>query len=82
VAERAVEVRRIASELKPITNPNMNSDLVTAIALANAALEGALANVEINLDSIKPESAEDEAFVAETRVRAATLKASVEGLHR
>ena len=82
VAERAVEVRRIASELKPITNPNMNSDLVTAIALANAALEGALTNVEINLDSIKPESAEDEAFVAETRVRAATLKASVEGLHR
>jgi glutamate formiminotransferase / formiminotetrahydrofolate cyclodeaminase len=74
VAEKVVEVRRIAYELKPITNPNMNSDLITAIALANAALEGALANVEINLDSIKPESAEDEAFVAKARRRAAGLK--------
>ncbi len=75
VAERAVEVARIAAALKPITNPNMHSDLITAIALARAALEGALANVEINLDSIKPGSPEDEAFVAETRKRAAELRA-------
>src|SRR6202161_3517760 len=52
VAEKASEVRRIAEELKPITNPNMGSDLTTAIALANAGLEGSLANVEINLDSL------------------------------
>jgi hypothetical protein len=45
VAEKAVEVARIASQLKPISNPNMSSDLATAISLAGAALEGALANV-------------------------------------
>ncbi len=53
VAEKVVEVAEIAPSLKPITNPNMKSDLTTAIALARAALEGALANVEINLDSLK-----------------------------
>jgi formiminotetrahydrofolate cyclodeaminase len=74
VAERAAEIARIATELKPISNPNMASDLITSIALAGAAIEGALANVAINLDSIKPESAEDEAFVSETRQRAAGLK--------
>jgi glutamate formiminotransferase/formiminotetrahydrofolate cyclodeaminase len=74
VAERVVEVSQIAATLRPITNPNMSSDLITAIALANAALTGALANVEINLTSIKPETPEDEAFVAQTRKRAAALK--------
>jgi len=71
VAERAVEVAQIAEKLKPITNPNMKSDLTTAIGLATAALTGALANVEINLESLK-----DEAFVKQTRSRAA----EVEGL--
>ncbi|MGD0682331.1 MAG: glutamate formimidoyltransferase [Terracidiphilus sp.] len=75
VAEKAVEVVRIATSLQPITNPNMKSDLTTAIALARAALEGALANVAINLDSIKPESPAAETFVSETRKRAAALKA-------
>src|SRR5450631_2607779 len=69
VAEKVVEVAKIATKLKPITNPNMKSDLTTAIALAKAALEGALANVEINLDSLK-----DEAFVNETRKRAVALR--------
>jgi glutamate formiminotransferase / formiminotetrahydrofolate cyclodeaminase len=69
VAEKVVEVARIATSLRPITNPNMKSDLTTAIALARAALEGALANVDINLDSLK-----DDAFVTETRKRAAALK--------
>jgi len=69
VAEKVVEVAQIATNLRPITNPNMKSDLTTAIALAKAALEGALANVEINLDSLK-----DEAFVNETQKRAAALK--------
>ena len=75
VAEKAAEVARIAARLQPITNPNMKSDLTTAIALSRAALEGALANVAINLDSIKPESPEDEAFVSVTRKRAEELKA-------
>jgi len=74
VAEKVVEVAKIAADLKPITNPNMESDLTTAIALANAALEGALANVEINLDSLKKDSPKDEAFVNETRKRAGALR--------
>jgi formiminotetrahydrofolate cyclodeaminase len=74
VAERAVKIAEIANELKPISNPNMESDLVTAIALAKAALEGALSNVAINLDSIEPGVPEDESFVAATRVRASALR--------
>ena len=76
VAEKVVEVRRIAKELKPITNPNMGSDLTTAIALANAGLEGSLANVQINLDSLDHESDEDGSFVTQTRNRAEALKAA------
>ena len=74
VAEKVVEVAKIATNLKPITNPNMKSDLTTAIALAKAALEGALANVEINLDSLKKDSPKDEVFVSATGERAALLK--------
>jgi glutamate formiminotransferase/formiminotetrahydrofolate cyclodeaminase len=79
VAEKVVEVAEIAAKLRPITSPNMKSDLTTAIALAKAALEGALANVEINLDSLendslKNDSPKDDGFVAETRRRALTLK--------
>ena len=70
VAERAREVAVIAEGLKPITNPNMKSDLTTALALARAAMEGALANVEINLESVK-----DTGFVAESRKKAALLHA-------
>ena len=69
VAERAAEVARIAEKLGPITSPNMKSDLTTAVALAGAALTGALANVEINLESLK-----DEKFVSETRGKANTLR--------
>ena len=69
VAERAREVAGIIETLKPITNPHMKSDLTTALALARAAMEGALANVEINLESLK-----DQAFAADTRKRALALK--------
>jgi glutamate formiminotransferase / formiminotetrahydrofolate cyclodeaminase len=68
VAERAREVIGIIEGLQPITNPNMKSDLTTATALARAAIQGALANVEINLESLK-----DSAFAAETRKKAAAL---------
>jgi glutamate formiminotransferase / formiminotetrahydrofolate cyclodeaminase len=68
VAERADEIARMAQALEPMTNPNMKSDLVTAIALARAAVTGALANVEINLASIK-----DQGFVAQARERASCL---------
>ena len=75
VAEKAAEVAQIAARLKPVTNPTMFSDLITGIALADAARTSALANVETNLDSFKPESPEDEAFVADTAKRMAALKA-------
>jgi glutamate formiminotransferase len=53
VAERAKEVGDLAAKLGPLTNPKMKSDLTTSSALARAAIEGAMANVEINLASIK-----------------------------
>jgi glutamate formiminotransferase/formiminotetrahydrofolate cyclodeaminase len=70
VAEKAHEVAAIARSLEPITNPNMKSDLTTASALARAAITGALANVEINLASLK-----DEAFASEVRKRTQGLAA-------
>jgi len=69
VAEKAREVAQIAASLEGITNPNMKSDLTTAQALAQAAITGALANVEINLASIK-----DAAFVAEVRRKTETVR--------
>jgi glutamate formiminotransferase/formiminotetrahydrofolate cyclodeaminase len=71
VAERAREVAQVAEQLKPITNPNMKSDLITAVALARAAMEGALANVEINLESLK-----DDGFVAQTRQKLSAMTQS------
>jgi glutamate formiminotransferase/formiminotetrahydrofolate cyclodeaminase len=64
VAEKAREVARITESLFAISNPKMKSDLTTAQALAGAAIAGALANVEINLASLK-----DQAFVAEVGKR-------------
>jgi glutamate formiminotransferase/formiminotetrahydrofolate cyclodeaminase len=69
VAERAAEVGRIAASLVSVSNPNMKSDLTTAGALARAAVEGALANVEINLESLK-----DEDFAQGVRNRIASVK--------
>jgi glutamate formiminotransferase/formiminotetrahydrofolate cyclodeaminase len=74
VAERATEVAQIAHTLRPITNPNMASDLTTGIALTGAAVTGALSNVEINLGSMKAGISEDDAFVIETRARVGRLE--------
>jgi glutamate formiminotransferase len=68
VLERAREVREWAQRLIPITNPKMASDLISATSLANAAMQGALANVEINLESL----VEDE-FSREVRLRVAEI---------
>src|ERR1700704_708376 len=70
VAKRAKEVVQFAESLGPITSPNMKSDLTTAAALARAAITGALANVEINLASLK-----DEAFATSVRTRAKAITA-------
>jgi glutamate formiminotransferase/formiminotetrahydrofolate cyclodeaminase len=76
VAEKAAEVAQMLLSLKPITNPNMSSDLTTAAALAKAAREGALANVDINLASMKPETAEEQSFADAVRERLAALRES------
>jgi glutamate formiminotransferase/formiminotetrahydrofolate cyclodeaminase len=70
VAQKAYEVGQITQTLGPITNPNMKSDLTTATALAGAAVAGALANVEINLASLK-----DEGFAADVREKAKRVQA-------
>jgi len=69
VAEKAHEVAQITQNLFAISNPNMKSDLTTAQALARAAITGALANVEINLGSMK-----DQAFAADARKRANVVR--------
>jgi glutamate formiminotransferase/formiminotetrahydrofolate cyclodeaminase len=69
VAEKAHYVGKLVETLKPISNPNMASDLITGAALADAAVTGALANVDINLASIT-----DGAFVASVRERLAGLR--------
>lgn len=74
VAEKSTEVARIATVLMPISNPNMKSDLVTAIALAKAAVTGATANVEINLEALEREPGAAGEFVGTARNRVATLR--------
>ena len=69
VAEKAWEIAQITKSLEPITNPNMKSDLATAFALASAAITGALANVEINLASLK-----DQPFADQVRSRIGKIR--------
>ncbi|MGZ4874589.1 MAG: cyclodeaminase/cyclohydrolase family protein [Candidatus Angelobacter sp.] len=68
-AQKAREVSDIIASLKPITSPIMASDLTVASSLASAAIVGALANVEINLGSIK-----DARFAEEIRSRVVELQ--------
>jgi Methenyl tetrahydrofolate cyclohydrolase len=68
IARSAHRVHQIVESLKPITSKNMWSDLAVASSLAKTAIEGGLANVQINLESLK-----DEAFKAE-------MSSSVAGL--
>jgi formiminotetrahydrofolate cyclodeaminase len=68
-AQKAREVADIVASLKPITSPNMASDLTVAATLASAAIVGALANVEINLASLK-----DARFAEEIRSRVGLLQ--------
>lgn len=73
VAEKSIEIEQIVDALVPITNSNMSSDLTTATALARAAVQGALANVNINLDSINAETADEQAFLRNVRERVAAI---------
>jgi glutamate formiminotransferase len=69
VAERAQEITQWAEKLGPITNPRMASDLGVSKSLARAAKEGALANVEINLEGLQ-----DAAFVGDVKKKVSSLK--------
>ncbi len=68
VAEKSREVGKILESLKAVTNPKMASDLTVGAALAHASVEGALANVEINLASLT-----DQRFIGEVRAKTAAL---------
>jgi glutamate formiminotransferase len=69
VARKAKEVRGWAEKLGPITNPKAASDLTVAKALADAAVVGAIANVEINLQDMA-----DEAFSSRIRSELTALR--------
>ncbi len=69
VAERTVALFERLGQLEPITPASMSSDLKVGRLLAAAAAEGALANVEVNLDTIT-----DTAYVAGMRQKAAALR--------
>ena len=71
-AGMAAEVASLVESLRPITNPKMASDLTVAEALAHAALVGAVANVEINLEAFPPDGADG--YVAGIRATLAKLK--------
>jgi glutamate formiminotransferase/formiminotetrahydrofolate cyclodeaminase len=68
IAQKAYRVRQVVEILKPITSKNMWSDLAVATSLARTAVEGGLANVEINLESLK-----DEAFKNEMNAATSTV---------
>lgn len=67
-AEAAAPLRQLAIVAKQQGNPNAASDAYVAEILAETAIKAALANVNINLPSIK-----DAAFVAAAQQRVAAL---------
>jgi len=70
--ERCARVVGLVAKLRDRSNPNAASDLEVAGALARTALEGCLANVAINLSSIR-----DEATVSDLEQRATALRESI-----
>lgn len=68
-AEAAAPIRQLAATARERGNPNAASDAYVAGILADTAIKAALANVEINLPSIK-----DSDFVAAAQVRVAALQ--------
>jgi formiminotetrahydrofolate cyclodeaminase len=69
VAEEAQAILQCLLELRPISNPNLSSDLNTGIWMALASAQGALENVAVNLKSIL-----DPAFVERNTRRWEELK--------
>jgi len=77
VAERTVAVFERIGQLEPIAAASMRSDLKVAQMMANAGAQGALANVEINLDGIT-----DTDYVAAIRTKVADLRGRLNKAHR
>ncbi|HEY2545068.1 MAG TPA: glutamate formimidoyltransferase, partial [Candidatus Acidoferrum sp.] len=69
VAEQAVALFARLGQLEPIAAASMKSDLEVARYMAAAGARGALANVEVNLDTIT-----DSAYVAQMRSNIAALR--------
>lgn len=69
-AQHCRRVLELAAQLQGRSNPNAASDLECAGYLAHAGLQGCLANVEINLQSIK-----DAAVAAELAAQVQPLRA-------
>ena len=72
-AERCARVIELVRSLRGCSNPNAASDLEVAGKLARTALEGCLANVAINVDSIK-----DEQTAGALATRASELRAKLD----
>ena len=69
VAEKAVKLRTRLLQLETISSASMKSDLHVARLMATAGAQGALANVDINLEVLK-----DVAYVEKTRERVVELR--------
>ena len=78
VAQCAVEVAALIRALRGKTSPRMGSDLTVSLALARAAVEGALANVEINLDLM--DVVAGAAFLAQSRSAVAALRKQLQSM--
>ena len=74
VAERVAETAQIAASLRPITNPNMSSDLTTAHCPGACRDHGRARKCRHQPDVNEPDTSGDEAFVTKTREQAAALK--------
>jgi formiminotetrahydrofolate cyclodeaminase len=72
VAELVAKLYEQLGQMEPITPASMKSDLQVARMMAVAAAHGALANVEINLESLTNKD-----FVIEMRFRIAAVHASL-----
>jgi formiminotetrahydrofolate cyclodeaminase len=70
VAQRTVTLFERLGQLAAIAAASMKSDLQVARLMAAAGAQGALANVEINLDSLS-----DTGYVSATREKIASLRA-------
>jgi formiminotetrahydrofolate cyclodeaminase len=73
VAERTVALFERLRQLESVAAASMKSDLKVARMLAAAAAQGALANVEINLDGLN-----DSAYVAAMHKKIAALRGKLE----